>query len=187
MARLKDFKFTLSFLLSIILAIVLFVLGAFDSAAQTLGNFGYIGAFFAGILFASTFTSASAALFFITLGEHLNPYWVGIIGGLGTMIGDLVMYHFIREKLFVELKALSEYFITENRRQKMEEFTKHRVFVWLVPFIASVLIASPLPDEIGIALFSMVNFHPKYVSIIAFLLNAIGIFSLVMIGYCIVH
>jgi len=184
---IKKFKFSIGFILSIAIAIILFKFGIFDFLVTHLGTYGYLGATLAGVLFASTFTSASAALFFVSAGEHLDPLLASIFGGLGAMIGDLLMYHFIREKLFLELKALSEYFVPEHRRQKMEEFSKNRVYAWLIPFVASVLIASPLPDEIGIALFGTVNFHPKYLSIIAFLLNACGIFLLVMLGFSLAH
>ncbi len=183
MTFFRQYKFTISFFFSIIIAIILFSTSVFDKIILALDDFGYVGAFLAGVLFSSTFFSASAALFFVDLGEHLNPFAIAFFGGLGAMIGDLFMYRYLKESILEEVKALASVFIPAHHREKMEAATKRAVFLWTVPFLASTLIASPLPDEIGLALFSLVNFHPKYLSVITFLLNALGIFVLVFLGY----
>ncbi len=185
METLRQFKFTFVFILSIIVAVILYVTGFFDVLATELNDYGYLGAFIAGILFSSTFTSASAAFIFIEFGEHLNPYVVATLGGLGAMCGDLLMYRFLKHHILSEIRALITVLVSHPTREKLEAITKHEVYLFTVPFLASILIASPLPDELGLALFSTINFHPKYLSAITLFLNATGIFLLVTIGYSI--
>ena len=49
-----------------------FLSKGFHSFLLHLGNFGYIGAFIAGILFVSTFTVATSALVLLVLAETLS-------------------------------------------------------------------------------------------------------------------
>jgi len=184
--NLGKYKYTLIFISSIVIAIVLFVSGSFEKIIDSLDGFGYVSAFIAGLGFSVSFSTAPASLFFVNLGEHYNPFAIAVIGGLGAMVSDLLLYKFIKDDLFDEVKAIFLALLPPFHREKLEQFTKHRFFVWTVPLLASMLIASPLPDEIGIALFSVVNFKPRYLSVITFTLNTIGIFILVMVGYALV-
>lgn len=185
--NLRTFKYTVSFLLAILLAILLFVSNVFETIVMSLGTYGYLSAFIAGLFFSYTFTSPSAAFYLVRLGEHLNPWPLAIIAGIGAMMSDLLMYRYVKEGLLEEIKTIGKLFIPIHRREQMENFTKKRVFLWSVPFLASILIASPFPDELGVTLFGLINFKPKYLSIITFLLNTSGILVLVFIGYTVAH
>lgn len=179
---LKQYKYTISFLLSIVFAIVLELTGIIDGLVSLLGGYGYIGAFVNGLLFSSTFTAAPATVLFFEFGQHLHPLTVGLLGGAGAMVGDLLMYRFIKERLLEEFRAIGAYLIPIHRRELMERITRHSMFLWAAPFLASLLIASPLPDELGVSLFSLINFKPKYLFLITFFLNTIGILFLVYLG-----
>lgn len=180
---LSNFRYTILFVLSIIVAVILYAGGVFNSIVQSLDGAGYATAFVAGFFYSISFTIASAGLFFVELGEHYNPVAIALLGGLGAMLADLLMFKFIKETIVGEMKLLFRSIIPTPRRKRWERLTKRRVFIWGVPFVASMFIASPLPDEIGVALFSLVNFRPKYLSIITFLLNTAGIFLLVFLGH----
>ena len=180
--HIKNFKFTLGFASSIIIAIALQKTGAFADIIAILASASYLSALIAGVALSSTFTAIPAAVFFFDLGRSLNPWAVAIIGGFGAMIGDMLMYSFLKETIVQEIKLIVGGILRPHHREWLEEATKKRVFVWAVPFLASILIASPLPDEIGLALFSTINFRPRYLSIIALLLNTLGIFGIVFWG-----
>ncbi len=111
-----------------------------------------------------------------------SPVVFAVVGGLGAMVSDLVLYRFLKTSLIEEWKLIVLPKLSFQQRQQMESLTKRRLFVWTVPFLASALIASPLPDEFGVALFSVINFHPKYFSLISFLANMGGIFVLLSAG-----
>lgn len=179
---IKTYPFITGFLFSIIAAMVLYATGTLHELTRTMGSFGYVGGFIAGMAYAFTFTTAAAALLFLELGETLNPIRTIAIGGLGAMVGDLVFYWIINDGIKKEIGAFVIALMPIRRLKRMEQFTKRRVFIWTIPFLASLLIASPLPDELGIALFSFINFRPKYLALISFVLNTIGIAALVLIG-----
>lgn len=187
LSKFKTFKYSLSFILAIIIALILFVSNIFETLVMSLGMYGYLSAFIAGLFFSYTFTSPSAAIYLVRLGEHLNPWPLAIIAGIGAMMSDLLMYRYVQEGFLEEIKTIGRLFVPIHRREQMENFTKKRVFLWSVPFLASILIASPFPDELGITLFGLINFKPKYLSIITFLLNTSGILILVFIGYTVAH
>ncbi|MBI5728240.1 MAG: hypothetical protein HY984_00625 [Candidatus Magasanikbacteria bacterium] len=180
---LQTYKYTFSLLFSILVAIVLFRTGTLDYLTHALRGYAYLSATVAGFLFAISVTAPTAGLYFVALGQGLNSYAVVLFGATGAMAADIIMYRFIKDGLLEEFKLIIEAVLAPHHRERMEAITEHRVFVWIVPFVASALIASPLPDEIGLALFSLINFHPKYLSIIAFVLNAAGIATLVFIGH----
>ena len=184
---IKKYKYTLGFILAIVFAIGLFATHTFERIVISLGDYGYVSAFVAGGFFAYTFTAPSAALYLVRLGEHLNPWVLAIIAGVGAMSSDLMLYRLVRDGLLSEIKSLATLIIPVHRMEQMENITKKKVFLWTMPFLASILIASPLPDELGVTLFGVINFKPKYLSVITFLLNALGILTLIFIGYTITH
>ena len=179
---LRQYKYSISFLLSIVCAVVLQSTGVMENFVGLLDTYGYIGAFVNGLFISTTLTAAPATVLFFDFGKNLNPLLVGLLGGTGAMVGDLLMYRFIKESLMEEFRAIGVYLIPIHRRELMERITKHTMFLWAAPFLASLLIASPLPDELGVSLFNFINFKPKYLSVVTFLLNTIGILCLVYLG-----
>jgi len=177
-----QYKHTLFLGGSIVVAIVLYFSGYLHAITHTIDGYGYVTAFLAGMLFTISFTSAIASFVFIELGDSASPILFAIVGGLGAMVSDVLLYRFLKTSLLEEWKLIMVSRMSRQRREQMERITKHRVFIWTVPFIASALIASPLPDEIGVALFSVINFHPKYFSLISFIANMGGIFFLLSLG-----
>jgi len=55
-------------------------------------------------------------------------------------------------------------------------------FTWLIPIAGAFIIASPLPDEIGISLMGLSKVKNWHFILITFLLNAIGIFLVVTLA-----
>lgn len=182
MNYIKTYPFITGFLASVIIAVTLYATGSLHALTQSFGSFGYAGSFFAGMAYAFTFTTAAAAFLFVELGEAFDPLTAIIFGGIGAMVGDLFFYWLLNNGVKKEIKAFFVAMMPIRRLKRMERFTKRRIFAWTIPFLASLLIASPLPDELGIALFSLINFRPKYLAVISFLLNTLGIAALVSIG-----
>jgi uncharacterized membrane protein len=183
MTFLNTYKYTIGFVFSVAIAIVLFATGTFDRLIGILDGGGYVSAVVAGFLYPFTLTAASAALYLIEIGDALNPFALAILAGIGAMFADLIMFKLLKKSITDELKVIMLTLLPPHRRQRLERITKHRFFLWLTPLLASFLIASPFPDEIGVALFGIINFRPKYLSILSFFLNTIGIFFLVLLGY----
>lgn len=161
--------------LGVVFAIILSRFEIFHSFLLNLGNYGYIGAFIAGILFVSTFTVATGAVILLVLAETLSPIEIGIIAGLGAVIGDFTIFRFIKDNLLEEVTPL--YNRLGGTHLTAVFHTKY--FSWTLPVIGTLVIASPLPDEIGVSLMGIAKMKPYKFLLISFLLNAIGIFLVV--------
>lgn len=174
MVFLKYKNLTL-FFFSLVLAFYLARLETFHSFLLSLGEFGYLGAFFAGILFVSTFTVATGAVILLVLAEQLSAVELGLIAGLGGVVGDFTIFRFIKDNLVAEVKPL-------YRKLGGNHLTKvlhSRYFSWTLPVIGAVIIASPFPDEIGVSLLGLSKMKTYQFLFISFLLNATGIFLIV--------
>jgi len=164
------------FLFSLVLAYFVFRNETIHTFLLHLGNLGYIGAFFAGILFVSTFTVATGAIILLVLAETLSPIEIGIIAGLGAVVGDFAIFRFVKDDLAREIKAIYDNFDGGHHLKKVLH-TKY--FSWTLPVLGAIIIASPLPDEVGLSLMGISKMTTFKFLLISFLLNAIGIFLVV--------
>lgn len=161
---------------SLLFALILSRFEAFHAFLLSLGSLGYLGAFIAGILFVSTFTVATGAVILLVLAERLSPLEIGVIAGLGAVIGDFTIFRLIKNNLMQELTAIYDH-IDGNHH-----FTKvlhSQYFSWTLPVIGAIIIASPLPDEVGVSLMGISKMKTYQFLFISFLLNAVGIFLVV--------
>lgn len=145
---------------------------------SSIGALGYLGAFITGIFFVSIFTVAPASVILFDLANTLNPILVAILAGFGTVLGDYIIFSFLRDKLFNELKPL--FYKFGGTLLKKLFLTPY--FSWLIPIFGAVIIASPLPDEIGITMLGLSKVKIWQFLLITFLLNSAGIFILVTIA-----
>ncbi|MDD4026601.1 MAG: hypothetical protein PHO75_00245 [Candidatus Shapirobacteria bacterium] len=174
--HLWKYKNLIILFFGIILAIILSQVESFHSFLLHLNNFGYIGAFIAGILFVSTFTVATSALILLTLAEVLSPIEIALIAGLGAVVGDLLIFNLIKDNLFNEIKEIYNKIDQKNHLKKIF-YSKY--FNWMLPVIGAIIIASPLPDEVGISLMGLSKIStPKFI-FISYILNSIGLFLII--------
>lgn len=137
-----------------------------------LGTLGYVGAFFAGVLFVSTFTVATGAIILLVLAETLSPVEIGLIAGLGAVVGDFVIFRFVKDDLAREITRIYNMF---DRRHHFKRVLHTKYFSWTLPVIGAVIIASPLPDEIGVSLMGISKLRTYQFLLVSFILNAVGI------------
>jgi len=180
------YKFTWLFLLSVVAAIFLYESGFFARLVGALGSYDYLGALIAGMFYGFSFTSVLASFFFVESGAHYNPYVLAILGGAGAMMVDLVLYKFVRDHLFLELKELAKILVPAMKHERWALFTGHYLFAWVMLILGIFLIATPLPDEIGLAFFGAAKVRVSHVLMITFVLNTLGILSLNLIGRALV-
>lgn len=154
-------------ILSIILAFYLYFSGLIQNFIDSLGQFQVIGVLIAGALFGYAFTAAPATASLISFTSTINPLIVAFVGATGTMIGDLVIFHFFKRGLPKEVKTIF-------KKSKIEKIKRSK-WKWVIPGIAGFIIASPLPDEVGIALLGVTHFDTNSFMLLAFVLNFIGL------------
>ena len=162
--------------LSIIFALILSRFEVLHQFLLNLGNLGYIGAFIAGMLFVSTFTVATGAVILLVLAEKLSPVEIGIIAGFGAVLGDFTIFKFVKDGLVNEIQEVYEKIDHNNHLLKLLH-TKY--FSWMFPVFGAIVIASPLPDEIGVSLMGIGKMKTYQFLILSFILNAVGIFLVV--------
>lgn len=160
----------------ILVAIFLSRIEGFHAFLIHLGGFGYIGAFFAGMLFVSTFTVATSALVLLTLAETLSPIEIGLIAGLGAVVGDMTIFHLIKDNLSREIEDIYNNF---DRKKHLKHLFHTKYFNWMLPVLGAVIIASPLPDELGVSMIGLSKMNTMKFIVLSFILNSLGIFLVV--------
>jgi uncharacterized membrane protein YdjX (TVP38/TMEM64 family) len=169
-------------LLSLVLAYFVLRNENLHSYLLHLGNFGYLGAFLAGILFVSTFTVATGAIILLVLAETLSPIEIGIIAGLGAVVGDFAIFRFVKDDLAREIKQIYNLL---NKNHHFSKVLHTKYFSWTLPVVGAIIIASPLPDEIGVSLMGISKLKTYQFFLVSFILNAIGIFLVVSASFVI--
>ena len=161
--------------IGILIALILSKYEPLQTFLFSLGDYGFIGAFFAGILFVSTFTVATSALVLLILAERLSPIELGLIAGLGAVVGDLTIFHIFKDGLFDEIHDIYNRF----GGKRMSRILHVKAFRWMLPVIGAIIVASPFPDEIGISLMGLSNISTTRFIVLSYVLNSLGIFLIV--------
>lgn len=176
MSYWKDWKyknFTL-FIGSVAFSFIVFRIEGLHTFFLDIGNWGYLGALIGGFLFVSSFTAAIGAVILLILAERLSPLEISIIAGLGGAVGDFAIFRFMKDGLLEELKPLWNKF----RLNRISKCLRTKYLRWTLPILGAIIIVSPLPDEMGIALMGLSKIKKYQFVIIAFILDAIGVFLL---------
>lgn len=158
-------------------AYVLFQLGWLDWL-QTLGKFGYLSVFIAGLLFSFGFTTPFAIAIFVEIAGYVHPIPAALLGGIGALISDFIIFDIIRFSVFHdEIDRLrASRFAARVHRLVHDEALPQRIRQVLLFSFAGIVIASPLPDELGVSLVSSASsISPRVFAVAAFLCNAAGI------------
>lgn len=174
---MNNFQKWVLFTGSILITIILIITGKFHELTTLSGNFGIIGILISGIFFGYSFTVIPATASLIYFTYSFNPIIIAFIGAMGTMIGDLIIFNYFKNNLPDEIENL----IKKSKIAKLKK-TKFR---WLIPAIAGFIIASPLPDEIGVSLLGTYKFDTNKFMLLSFILNFIGILIITGISWII--
>lgn len=145
---------------------------------QSLGSTGYIGAFVMGMFFVSVFTAAPAGVVLFNLADSLHPLEVAVLAGAGGVLGDYMIFRYLKDSIFEELQPLFRR-VTTHRLTKLY-YTPY--FQWLTPIIGAIFIASPGPDEVGVGLLGMSKIKPWQFLLVTFLLNSAGILLVILLA-----
>ena len=155
-----------SIALSILLAIFVAKTGIVKSILLANGETEIIGSFLSGVFFTSIFTAAPATVMLYEIAQGWSALPVALIGALGAVVGDLLIFRFIRDRLASGL----------NRKWiKILHLSKAR---FLAAILGGVVIASPLPDELGLALMGLSNVRQRWIIPMSFVFNFLGILAI---------
>ena len=158
-------------LISILLAVVLAGNQTFRDWLTSLGSLEYIGALLAGMIFVSSFTTAISVVIIAIMAQNINPVALGLIGGVGAVMGDYLIFKLVRSHLQDELALL----FGKEGTSYIKTLIRSRYIVWMLPIIGVFILASPLPDELGVSLLGISKISEARFILISYLSNAIGI------------
>jgi len=162
-----------------VIAYLMFTGQEFSPFHNFLFNLGYFGTFLAGIFFTYGFTAAPATAILLILAGEQNILFAGFIAGFGALIGDLIIFKFIRYSFADEIEKISQEKAINHLNNKIPTLLKK----YFVPILAGFIIASPLPDEIGVSLLAASrSISTKLFSALSYILNTAGIFVILLIG-----
>ena len=103
---------------------------------------------------------------------HLLP--LALVATVGTVVGDAVILKFLENKMTIELRPL----IRKLRIEAAVRYLRHSRFRWVLVLVGAIVLASPLPDEAGLALMSVSRLGRHHVLLICFVLNFTGMWLL---------
>lgn len=178
LSRLKYPK-SLLLALTFVIAYIIFNNRDLTLFHDALSSLGYTGAFLTGVFFTYGFTSAPATAILLTLAKEQNILLTGFIAGFGALLGDLLIFKFIKYSLADEIKKLSKERLFNHAKNKIPKTLKK----YLILVLAGFIISSPLPDEAGVSLLAAsTTISIRAFSIISYALNTAGIFLILIIG-----
>lgn len=160
--------------LSVVVAVLLARSGLIGELLASVSGFSIIGGFVSGMFFVSVFTVAPAAAVLIELFQANSLFEVAIAAGLGGFVGDWVMFRFLRDRVAADLAFLA-------RRSSLRgplAFFRFRSVRWLTPLLGALIVASPLPDEAGLALMGFSGLRTAVFLPLSFALNFFGVLAI---------
>jgi len=169
--KIKYPKF-LALILTFILAYILFSQIKSGPLQEMLTSTGYLGIFFAGVFYVYGFTAGIATAAILIIGRTQDIITAGLIAGAGALVGDLIIFRFIRTSFKDEIERLSK----EKLIKKIGKLVPKNIRAVMTYIFATLFIALPLPDEIGVSLLATsTKITIKNFLVVSFVLNTAGI------------
>lgn len=134
-----------------------------------------IASFIAGLFFTSVITIAPAAVAISEIAISRPVLEVAFFGAIGAGIGDLIIFYFVQKRIKKDIDDL----ISESLKKNVLSVFRFEFLRWLNPVLGMLIIVSPLPDEIGIALLAFSKVKPSVLFGFAFFFHFIGIIIIV--------
>lgn len=147
----------------------------------SINNSGYLYSFLFGGLFTFGFSTPMAIAFFVSYSPE-NIILTSIIGGFGAVIADLTIFKFIRFSLMDEFEAIKKEKVFTKFNSIFKLKLSEKIKLYLTFLFAGIIIASPLPDEVGVSMLAgLSNINTKMLAILSFIFNSFGIFLMLLI------
>jgi len=131
-----------------------------------------VEAFVAGFFFTSLLTITPAGVAFAEMAQTAPILQLAAWGAAGAVVGDVLLFLFVRD-------AVSEDVVTLFRGswvRKIKAIFKSPFLAWSVPVAGALVIASPLPDELGLTMLGLSKTDLRFLIPISYAMNFLGIF-----------
>jgi hypothetical protein len=128
-------------------------------------------AFVAGFFFTSLLTIAPAGVAFAEMAHTVPTLQLAAWGAAGAVIGDLMLFFFVRDALSQDIMAM----LRGSWLKKLKALFRSPFLSWAVPVAGALVIASPLPDEVGLAMLGLSKTDLRFLIPVSYAMNFIGI------------
>ncbi len=130
-----------------------------------------LGILLSGAFFTSIFTTAPAIVLLGAFAQTESLWLVSIVGGIGAVMGDYLIFRLVKDRVAEDLA----YIFSISRKKRLPHIFRTGVFRFFVPLIGGLIIASPLPDELGVLLLGMAKVPDNIFFPVSFFFNTFGI------------
>lgn len=168
---------------SFALAYAFYHAGFFDRLGHALNGYGLISMFLGGMLFSFGFTTPFGIGIFVAMAAEVDPLPGAFVAALGSLTSDIVIFQLIRSSvLHDEILRLR----TSVIFRRIHGFFHHerfsdRVRLALLWTFAGLVIASPFPDEFGVALVSgTTTIRQRSFIVLSLLFNFLGVLAILL-------
>ncbi|MDD5547892.1 MAG: hypothetical protein PHN74_03325 [Candidatus Pacebacteria bacterium] len=165
-------------LISIIVAIILYKMKFLEGILTSTKEMEFIGSFVAGMFFTSAFTSALATVALAEIAQANSVILTAILGGMGALLGDYIIFRFVKNNLANDIGFL----LQQVREKRLVHVFHLRFFRWFIIFLGALVIASPLPDELGLAMLGMSKIKNSLFIPMSLIFNSLGILIIGLIA-----
>jgi len=183
MKSLFKFRYPKLFILliAIIASYLIFSNSNISEVVKNLGTLNYLGIFLAGLLFSFGFTTPFAIGFFLTTSPE-NIFLAAIIGGFGALLSDFIIFRIIKVSFMDEFNSLEKTRPLKNIIDLVKHHIPTKIKIYLLYVFSGIIIASPLPDELGVTMLAgLTHIKNSVFIIISLICNTLGILIMLLI------
>jgi len=159
-------------LLSVAAALVIWKTGLIRDLMFAVRGAEIWGSLIAGSLFPSVLTISLSVVAIGEISELVPPWQVAIIGGFGALSSDLVLLYLFKDHVAGDVRKIMK----GSKYEKLKAVFRMKIFRWLTPLVGALIIASPLPNELGLSILGIAQTRTAVFIPISFTMNALGIF-----------
>lgn len=163
------------FILSLSFAWYVLKTGSLNPVVEKILPVTFLAEFLAGAFYSSFFTSPISIAMFVLLAQKQNPVVLALIAGLGSALADLLIVKFFKDEVNKDLNMLTKSF----RFHLLNKLFKLLHLDFLLPVIGALIVASPLPDELGLFLLGASKMKTSQIVLLSYVLNTAGILLIV--------
>lgn len=164
--------------ISIVIAIIFVRNGVLEDLLAYGQSSKILGSFLGGMFLVSIFTAAPATVALVEIAQNFSVFWMAFFGMFGALIGDYLIFRFIKDSVSEDIL----YLIEKSGRKRWLHIFHLRIFGWLIPLLGAFIVASPLPDEVGIAMMGISKLKTSLFIPLILTIDFLGILALGLIA-----
>ncbi|MBI4036002.1 hypothetical protein HY383_03555 [Candidatus Daviesbacteria bacterium] len=150
--------------------------GLLNNLVGTILPLKFVAEFIAGMFYTSFLTSPISLAMLVVLAKSNNPFSLALLAGFGSALADIIIIKFFREGISSEINLVSH----QLRFEKINYFLIKWKLTFLTPVVGALIVASPLPDELGLVMLGISKLKYYQIAIVTYVLNTAGILLIVM-------